>query len=361
MTAPNPALEQFIRSIPLFALVASDEMFDILRLLQPVDLVPGEVLFREGGPGDAMWVLGTGCEVSISATPPGGKRQVVVAYARTGGTVGEMALIDDGLRSGTAVVMEGGPAHRIQASDFQVLRGAFNPAAFKIIRRICRDLCGRLRATNDRIAPAGPANVRAPLVLDGKRPTTEVLDEFAPFAPLPMVVKLALAQKLHLIEVSEMTPLFADGEKAGAAYFIVSGEVTIGRGGKTFATLGPGNMFGLVSAIDEGTRSASAITNGPARLMRLSHADFDALFSSGHRFAYSLTDLVARQLVSHLRSANKQLPAPGQRAAPKVLVPAPPPPEEDDGLPEIDVLPLELSLEIEVQEALVSAEGELLS
>ena len=360
MTAPNPALEQFIRSIPLFALVAPDEMIDILRLLQPVDLVPGEVLFREGGPGDSMWVLGSGCEVSISATPPGGKRQVVVAYARAGGTVGEMALIDDGTRSGTAVVMQGGPAHRIHASDFQVLRGAFHPAAFKIIRRMCRDLCGRLRATNDRIAPSSPAPVQAPVILDGKRPSAEVLDEFGPFKPLPMVVKLALAQKLHLIELAEVTPLFADGEKAGAAYFILSGEVTIGRGGKTFATLGPGNMFGLVSAIDEGTRSASAITNGPARLMRLSNTDFDALFSSGHRFAYSLTDLVARQLVSHLRSANKQLPAPGQTSNSKKAV-VPPPPRPAGDMPTIEPLPLDLSLEIEVMDMVMSAEGELLS
>ena len=58
--SPNPALEQFIRSIPLFSLVAPPEMMDILRLLRPVELEAGKVLFREGEPGKAMWVMGRG-------------------------------------------------------------------------------------------------------------------------------------------------------------------------------------------------------------------------------------------------------------------------------------------------------------
>ena len=34
------------------------------------------------------------------------------------------------------------------------LRSTFNPAAFKVLRRICIDLCTRLRATNERIVPS---------------------------------------------------------------------------------------------------------------------------------------------------------------------------------------------------------------
>ncbi|MHB8872454.1 MAG: cyclic nucleotide-binding domain-containing protein [Myxococcaceae bacterium] len=360
----NPALEQFIRSIPLFSLVAPEDTMEILRLLQPVQLEPGEVLFREGAPGDAMWVLGTGCEVSISATPPGSKRPVVVAYARGGGTLGEMALIDDGSRSGTAVVMQGGPAQRIQASDFHALRSAYTPAAYKVMRRMCMDLCARLRATNDRIAPSGGSNVQAPELVPGKRPPVERLDEFGPFKPLPKVVKLALAQKLQLVEVTEMTPIFAEGEVADAAYFILAGEVSIGRGGRTFANLGPGSMFGLVAAIDQGTRSASAITAGPAALLRLNDSDFDGLFSSGHRFAYQLIDLVARQLVSHLRNANQLLPAPGQAPSPQPGA-ASPAAAQRAPEPEMGMLPLDLDLEvdvdIDVQDVLVSLEGEPLS
>ncbi len=357
MSNPNPALEHFLKGIPLFSLVEANEMMDILRLLRPVELEAGQVLFKEGEPGRAMWVLAKGCEVSISTTPAGSKRPVAVAYAREGEVVGEMALVDDGPRSATAVVVSGGHAHEINAADFHALRDAFNPGAFKVLRRICIDLCRRLRATNDRIVPSGSKVIETPPLPRGPRATVDLLDHFAPFKPLPALVKLALAQKLHVIEVQGVTPLFAEGEPSDGIYFVLEGEVSVGRNGKTLANLVPGTMFGLVSAIDSGARSASCLTTGPAKLLKLDDADFDALFASGHRFAFQIVDLVARQLVGHLRSANAMIPLPGkpagQAGATRPLDPAlKAPPGKDDGMP-----PLEL--EIDIEESFFTA-GEML-
>lgn len=357
MAEANPALEQFLKGIPLFSLVEAKEMMDILRLLRPVELEPGHALFKEGDPGRAMWILSAGCEVSISTTPTGSKRPIAVAYAREGEVVGEMALVDDGPRSGTAVVVNGGHAHEIQASDFHALRDAFNPAAFKVLRRICIDLCRRLRATNERIVPSGHQNIETPALPKGPRASSELLDRFPPFKPLPALVKLALAQKLHVIDVHGVTPLFAEGEPSDGIYFVVEGEVSVGRNGKTLANLVPGTMFGLVSAIDSGARSASCLTTGPAKLLKLEDQDFDALFASGHRFAFQIVDLVARQLVGHLRAANSMIPLPGKpagkagEAKPMDLALKNPKPDED-GMP-----PLEL--EIDIEESLSSA-GDLL-
>lgn len=353
MSAPNAALEQFIKGIPLFSLVDSTELMDILRLMRPVELEAGQTLFKEGEPGKAMWVLGSGVEVSVAHTPPGGKRQVVVAYAKAGDVIGEMALVDDGPRSGTAVVVQGGHAHEIVATEFHALRGAFHSAAFKVLRRICIDLCSRLRATNERIVPSSAPGIRTPPPPNKGRPQAELLDQFAPFATLPAVVKLALAQKLQLIEVSELTPLFAENEETDGAYFLVEGEVSVGRNGKTLANLVPGTMFGLVSAIDLGRRSASCITTGPAKLLKLSERDFDALFSAGNRFAFQLVDLAARQLVDHLRQANAMLPMPGktQGAAAATAKPVPTmlPNTGEGTLDALDVIPLELEMDLETE------------
>jgi CRP-like cAMP-binding protein len=349
--SPNPALEQFIRSIPLFSLVEPPEMMDILRLLRPVELEAGRVLFREGEPGKAMWVMGKGVEVTVSATPAGQKRPVAVAYAREGEVLGEMALVDDGPRSGTAVVMQGGHAHEIDANEFHALRTTFNPAAFKVLRRICVDLCTRLRATNERIVPSGGGHVETPPLATGARPTGDVMDLFPPFQQLPAVVKLALAQKLQLLEVQEITPLFAEGEVSDGCWFLLDGEVSVGRNGKTLANLVPGTMFGLVSAIDQGRRSASCVTTGPARLLKLGDKDFDALFAAGHRFAFQIVDLVARQLVLHLRNANAMLAVPGKPAG--VAVPSKGVPQllsPKDAAPQpskFDLLPLDLEIELE--------------
>ena len=349
MTAPHQALEQFIKSIPLFSLVEPGELMDILRLLRPVELESGQMLFREGEAGKAMWVLGSGVEVSISTTPLGSRRPVVVAYARSGDVLGEMALVDEGPRSGTAVVVQGGLAHEIVANEFHALRSTFQSAAFKVLRRICVDLCARLRATNERIVPSSTPGIETAPQKYGPTPSVELLDQFAPFKPMPAVVKLALAQKLQFIEVHELTPLFAENEISDGAYFVVEGEVSVGRNGKTLANLVPGTMFGLVSAIDEGRRSASCVTTGPAKLLKLSDKDFDSLFSSGHRFAFQLVDLIARQLVEHLRQANSMLPMPGkaageaQKAKPVAtsLVPG------ADILKDLEVIPLELELDLD--------------
>ncbi len=307
----NPALEAFIRQIPLFEFAAPEDMTELLRLLIADELKAGDLLFREGEPGNAMWILGQGTEVSVTSLT-GQNRSVVVHYATKGAVVGEMALIDDAPRSGTGLVTIGGPAHRIDARDFHALRTTFSPAAFKILRKICVDLSSRLRATNDRIVPSSNTVLSTPAQPIGTEPTIAEIDAFPAFGALPAVVKFALSQRLRRVVVDQMTPLFGEGEANNGVYFIVDGEVAVGRNGKTLATLPAGTMFGQVSCIDHGRRSASCLTVGPGVLLHMSERDFETLFASGHRFAMQIIDLVARQLVQHVRAANALLPAPGR-------------------------------------------------
>ncbi len=356
MSSANPALAQFIRSIPLFSLVDDADLNAVLRLFRPVDLVAGDVLFAEGDPGKAMWVLGEGAEVSV-ATTAGQNRPVVVAYARKSDVLGEMALVDEGPRSGTAIVTQSGTAHQIDADEFYAMRSTFVPAAFKVLRKICVDLCGRLRNTNERIVPSGHAAVETPALPSGPRPETVTLDRYPAFRGLPAVVKFALAQKLEVVHLEEMTPIFAEGEKADGAYFIVEGEVSVGRNGKTLANLPSGTMFGVVACIDAGVRSASCVATGPALLLKMSDRDFDQLFAAGHRFAFQMVDLLARQLVQHLREANQMLPLPGRQSGvakvskpvEKMLPTQPSPADLDLISTELEVdtaMPIEMELDL---------------
>lgn len=302
-------MEQTLKTIPVFSLIEPQEIPELRKLIRPVALKPGQVLFREKTRGDAMWVLEKGAEVSISATPPGATRPALIAMAREGETVGEMALIDDGPRSGTAVVMQAGSAHQIVAADFRALRDAFHPLAFKILRQLCRELCSRLRATSDRIAPSSEGGLGSTWAASSKRhATADELEEFPPFRALPQVVKLALSRKLWPVKAESVQAIFEEGEEGDAAYFLASGEVSVSRKGRTLATLKPGAMVGLIAVIDRGRRSASCVTTGPASLLRLARSDFESLFNSGNRFAFQIVDLASRQLVAHLREANELLP-----------------------------------------------------
>lgn len=349
MTSVNPALAQFIRSIPLFSLVDDADLNDVLRLFRPVELIEGDILFKEGDPGRAMWVLGEGAEVSVATTVAKGP-PVPVALAAQGDVLGEMALVDDGPRSGTAVVIHTGPAYQIDADEFHAMRAVFVPAAFKVLRKICMDLCVRLRRTNERLVPSGRLDVETESLPKGPRPDTQMVDRFPAFRGLPAIVKLALGQKLEVIELTEMTPIFAEGERADAAYFIVKGDVSVGRNGKTLANLPEGTIFGVVGCIDAGVRSASCVTTGPATLFKMTDRDFDQLFAAGHRFAFRMVDLLARQLVQHLREANQMLPLPGRAAGTaKISKPVDPMlpggPSESD----LDLIPTELEVDVPME------------
>ena len=64
---------------------------------------PGATIFLEGEPGDAAYLIESG-RIEISMLKQG--EQKVVAVLGPGDVFGEMAIIDDGPRLGTAVVAE---------------------------------------------------------------------------------------------------------------------------------------------------------------------------------------------------------------------------------------------------------------
>jgi CRP-like cAMP-binding protein len=297
-----------VTDAPLFSLVEPGAASALERLFHPVMLEAGQVLFEEGKPCDWLWVVGPGAEVSVTRKDEPG--QVVVAHLTSGDTVGEMALVDGGPRSGTAMVEVGGPASVMAARDFYALRDAYHPAAFQLLRKICVELCWRLRGTSDRIVPPSLGLAKPSLPLPHLRTEAEHLDALPAFRVLPRVVKLALAQKLGRIEASDGTTVCSEGEEGDAAYFIASGTVHVLRGAQALARLQANEWFGMVALMDGGPRSATCLTEGQTRLLRLGRTDFENLFSSGNRFAFQLVEGMARQLVKNLRSADLLLARP---------------------------------------------------
>lgn len=64
----------------------------------------GEALFHEGDPGHSVYFLQAGQVKIVQILPDGA--EVILDYAGPGDCVGEMALVDDGLRSATAIALE---------------------------------------------------------------------------------------------------------------------------------------------------------------------------------------------------------------------------------------------------------------
>jgi CRP-like cAMP-binding protein len=111
---------------------------------------PDDLVFAEGEHGDCLYIVVDG-SIRISRLVPGAGEECLTILER-GEVFGEMALIDDQPRSADA------RAHRGGATVFSISRSlleevlSMDPdAAVQFLSLLCRLLCRRLRAMNDRL------------------------------------------------------------------------------------------------------------------------------------------------------------------------------------------------------------------
>lgn len=118
-----------------------------------------------------------------------------------------------------------------------------------------------------------------------------------------------LASTLAPLTPSTGELVFREGEEAREMYVVVSGEMEVVKRSKhgvdaRVALLGPGDWFGEMSILDVQPRSATVRALAPARLLRITAAELDALYRHDLK-AYALIVLnLARELSRRLRVAD---------------------------------------------------------
>lgn len=114
---------------------------------------------------------------------------------------------------------------------------------------------------------------------------------------------------LTVLDLGPGTVIFEEGASGREMFVILDGEVEILRQSKRghearMALLGPGDWLGEMSILDVLPRSATARVVAPARLVRLSAMELDALYRRDVR-AYALLVLnIAREISRRLRVAD---------------------------------------------------------
>ncbi|MBX3274386.1 MAG: Crp/Fnr family transcriptional regulator [Sandaracinaceae bacterium] len=98
---------------------------------------PGEVLFREGEPGDLMFVLQSG-SVRITKTVKGEEK--TLAVLGPGEFFGEMAILNDKPRTATATVEEPTKVLVLGARTFEQMVVSNAEIAVRLIKRLSRRL-----------------------------------------------------------------------------------------------------------------------------------------------------------------------------------------------------------------------------
>lgn len=135
-------------AIPMFSALSEEETFEILRICRADRKPAGTVIFRQGNPGDSAFIIESG-QIDVVIEENG--RRDPIARLGAGDVLGELALIDPGPRSATAVVVADAVLYELPGPAFAALREQMSPAAFKVVRHLTRVVCQRLRVVNDRI------------------------------------------------------------------------------------------------------------------------------------------------------------------------------------------------------------------
>jgi CRP/FNR family transcriptional regulator, cyclic AMP receptor protein len=98
--ACDPAL---LRDVKLFSLLDDSERAALAQLVDVVEFRTEDVVFTSGDPGETLYVVAGG-EVELFVKDYAGQK-IVLTLARKGDHFGELALLDSGSRTATAVAL----------------------------------------------------------------------------------------------------------------------------------------------------------------------------------------------------------------------------------------------------------------
>jgi CRP-like cAMP-binding protein len=167
----------------LFAGMDLPSLQAIARTLRARRFRRGEVLFHEGDPGDALFVVASGAVKVVVPSEDG--EEAILATLRRGDFLGELALLDGAPRSASAIALEATETLALPRDQFRALvasepaiRDALLASVAAELRRLTThvaelhflDLTGRLASRLTRLAeehgerqPNGEIRLDAPL------------------------------------------------------------------------------------------------------------------------------------------------------------------------------------------------------
>jgi PPM family protein phosphatase len=144
----------------------------------------------------------------------------------------------------------------------------------------------------------------------------EVLGRMPLFARLGERELLRVMQAVEVKHYDDTQVVIREGDKGDELFIVLSGKVTVSRGGETLTRLGAGEHFGEMALIRAVPRSATVTSDGGAELIVIRRTDFFELLRSEHEIAvkmlWQFLGVLADRLdqtSSELRHAKQELHA----------------------------------------------------
>jgi len=144
----RPTHFELLQSMPIFGAIHEDALQFLLEQAREVMVREGEYFFRENDRADSMFVLESGRAAVVKSWQD---QNTVLHELRAGDCFGEMALMDLCPRSASVYAVEDCCAIELAAGDLLRLfeRDATQFALIQM--NIGREVCRRLRITDERL------------------------------------------------------------------------------------------------------------------------------------------------------------------------------------------------------------------
>lgn len=300
----------YFGTLELFRGLDASQLEDLARMAQPFELRPGETLFRQGDASDGMYVIQTGL-IEIRARVPGDET-MMLARLGPGDLLGEIALLDRGVRTAHAVAVEKTTGYWLGRHRFEILRLDYNPAALSLMGRLIESASKTLRRSYLRISEL----LKAPA--PHSRTTMNAQADFVkadcsgiPFGSLPFFSRLS-AQELsdvlaagRLVSAKRGTCLYRQGAAPLEVFMVLRGAVRTmlpcGSANFQIAAHAPGSIVGVLSALDGQAHETNCEACEDATLLALERGAMEALRSAQTPLSWGLSEHIHEELVRVLR------------------------------------------------------------
>jgi CRP/FNR family transcriptional regulator, cyclic AMP receptor protein len=132
--------------VPIFSSLSPEQIDELASVAVPRRWSAGEVVFREGDPGDTCYVIQDGCVRVLRNHTDG--RAITLAELRSGALFGELAMFDTERRSATVEAAEDTRGVALLAGDMRRLLVRHPDMALSLLAAFA----DRLREANERIS-----------------------------------------------------------------------------------------------------------------------------------------------------------------------------------------------------------------
>lgn len=154
---PNPTIVNFLKQSDIFYQFTPTQLELVANICQESTYQKGDLIFKENTSSKELYIISQG-EVDIVVDPAlvgtieDGKETRTIATLRRGQSFGEVALVDEGLRSASARAAQNDTRLLIiQRDKLIMLCDMYPPLGYRLMYNLAADLAMKVRNTDLRI------------------------------------------------------------------------------------------------------------------------------------------------------------------------------------------------------------------